>query len=86
MNKTLIAATVTIFAVELFALIQARSPRGLDGQTFGLVSILCCVITFFTGIILLFIKRTKTIGEGILLGTALILLIGLFLCGTSSFR
>jgi len=86
MKKTLIAAGVTILLVELFALFQAKSSSGFDGAMFGVTTIFSCIATLFLGVILLFIPKAKPIGEGILLATALLLLIGLSVCGNYSFR
>lgn len=85
MNKTLIAAAVTVIIIELFAFVQSRSSNGLNTQAFGLINITSCLLTFFVGLILLFIPGTKRIGEGVLLGTGILLLIGLFICGNSTF-
>ena len=85
MNKTLTAAAVTVVIVELFAFVQAMRPNGFDAQGFGFASIMSCLLTFFVGLILLAFQRTEKMGKGVLLGTGVLLLIGLFVCGTSGY-
>jgi hypothetical protein len=85
MNKTLTAAAITVVIVELIAFMQSRSLNGFDAQGFGFANIVCCALTFFVGLILLFIPNSKRVGEGVLLGTGILLLIGLFVCGTAGF-
>jgi hypothetical protein len=61
-------------------------PNRFDAQGFGIINLLGCLLTFLAGLVLLFIKRTKRIGEGVLLGTGILLLTGLFVCGNGSFK
>ena len=77
MKKQMIVAIFTVVLSEIFIL-SLGGP--MDKMSLGLSHLVISIIVFFVGLVLVFIQKTRHYGEGILLGTGLLLLSGLFIC------
>ena len=77
MKIQMIVALCTLVIAEI---IFFGSDRSGDSMSLGLGHLVISIFSFFIGLILLLIKKTRHYGEGVLLGTGLLLLTGLFLC------
>lgn len=77
MKKQMIVAIFTVVLAEIFIISVGGAT---DKMSLGLSHLVICIIIFFAGLVLVLIQKTRHYGEGVLIGTGLLLLTGLFLC------
>lgn len=83
MKTVWISAAITVILAEVFAAAWG-SEQGHERGTFGLINLLLGVAALLLGVVLCIPNQTRNSGKGILLGSGVLLLIGLAVCSTTS--